>query len=273
LEVVYKMNIIHNLVIPKESLFMKLFSIILLFIFNSIHSQTFEGELSYSAKMDGYIIYKSDTLKFKDLKDKMIQKGEYFDSLNIKISDLGYVKKINNGKNETIILNFNEKKKYIITEKELTVDDLNYRNIYNRQSGADYSYNEIIELSQKDTIIKLNNTEIKANRITVKKKYSKEIYLISDDFLKLPVKRNILINEVNQIYDKEVEDLIGSNLILKYTMTTTMLGYMNIDIELTKIEEKEIPMTNLEIPKFIEDKDYKRINKDSERFKFYKIVN
>lgn len=252
---------------------MKLFSIILLITFNSIHSQNFEGELSYNAKMDGYIIYKSDTLKFKDLKDKMIQKGEYFDSLNIKINDLGYVKKINNGKNETVILNFNEKKKYIITEKELTVDDLNFRNIYNKQSGADYSHNEIIDLRQKDTIIKLNNTKIKVNKITVKKKYSKEIYLISHDFLKLPVKRNILISEDNQIYDKEVEDLIGSNLILKYTMTTTLLGYMIVDIELSKIEQKEIPISNFEIPKHIEDKELKKINKDSERFKFYKIVN
>ena len=92
---------------------MKLFLIILLFAFNSIQSQNFEGELNYTAKMDGYVIYKSDTLKFKDVKDKMIKKGEYFDSLDIKINDLGYVKKINNGKNETVILNFNEKKKYI----------------------------------------------------------------------------------------------------------------------------------------------------------------
>ena len=252
---------------------MKLFSIILLFVFNSIQCQNFEGELSYTAKMDGYVIYKSDTLKFKDLKDKMIQKGEYFDSLNIKINDLGYVKNINNGKNETVILNFNEKKKYIITEKELTVDDLNFRNIYNRQLGADYSHNEIIELTQNDTVIKFNNAEIKVNKITVKKKYSNEIYLISDDFLKLPVKRNILISEDNQIYDKEVEDLIGSNLILKYTMTTTLLGHMIVDIELTKIEEKKIPMANFEIPKHIEDKELKKINKDSERFKFYKIVN
>ena len=252
---------------------MKLFSIILLFVFNSIQCQNFEGELSYTAKMDGYVIYKSDTLKFKDLKDKMIQKGEYFDSLNVKINDLGYVKKINNGKNETVILNFNEKKKYIITEKELTVDDLNFRNIYNRQLGADYSHNEIIELTQNDTVIKFNNAEIKVNKITVKKKYSNEIYLISDDFLKLPVKRNILISEDNQIYDKEVEDLIGSNLILKYTMTTTLLGHMIVDIELTKIEEKKIPMANFEIPKHIEDKELKKINKDSERFKFYKIVN
>jgi hypothetical protein len=252
---------------------MKLFSIILLFAFYSIQAQNFEGELCYSAKMDGYVIYKSDTLKFKDLKDKMIQKGEYFDSLDIKINDLGYVKKINNGKNETVILNFNEKKKYIITEKELTVDDLNFRNIYNRQLGADYSHNEIIELTQNDTIITFNNNAIKANRIKVKKKYSKEIYLISDNFLKLPVKRNILISEDNQIYDNEVEEIIGSNLILKYTMTTTMLGYMNIDIELIKIEEMEIPISNLEIPKHIEDKECKKINKDSERLKFYKIVN
>jgi hypothetical protein len=86
---------------------MKLFSIILLFVFNSIQSQNFQGELSYTAKMDGYVIYKSDTLKFKDLKDKMIQKEEYFDSLNVKINDFVYVKKINNGKNETVILNFN----------------------------------------------------------------------------------------------------------------------------------------------------------------------
>lgn len=252
---------------------MKLFLILLLFAFNSIHSQNFEGQLSYNAKMDGYVIYKSDTLKFKDIKDIMIKKGENFDSLSIKINDLGYVKKINNGKNETVILNFNEKKKYIITEKELTVDDLNFRNIYNRQSGADYSHNKIIELTQTDTIIKFNNTEIKANWITVKKKYSKEIFLVSDNFIKLPVKRNILINEDNQIYDKEVEDLIGSNLILKYTVTTTLLGCMNIDIELSKIEQKEIPISNFEIPKHIEDKEYKKINKGSERFKFYKIVN
>ena len=252
---------------------MKLFSIILLFVFNAIQSQNFEGELSYSAKMDGYVIYKSDTLKFKDLKDKMIQKGEYFDSLNIKINDFGYVKKINNGKNETVILNFNEKKKYIITENELTIDDLNFRNIYDRQLGLDYSHNEIIELTQNDTIIKFNNNAIKANSITVKKKYSKEIYLISNDFLKLPEKRNILIIEDNQVYDKEVEDLLGSSLILKYTMTTTILGYMIVDIVITKIEEKEIPMSDFEIPKHIEDKEYKRINKDSERFKFYKIVN
>ena len=252
---------------------MKLFSIILLFAFNSIQSQNFEGELIYSAKMDGCVIYKSDTLKFKDLKDKMIQKGEYFDSLNIKINDLGYVKKINNGKDETVILNFNEKKKYIITEKELTVDDLNFKNIYNRQLGSDYSHNEIIELTQNDTVIKFNNAEIKVNKITVKKKYSKEIYLISHDFLKLPVKRNILISEDNQIYDKEVEDMIGSNLILKYTMTSTLSGYMIVDIELSKIEQKEIPISNFEIPKHIEDKKLKKINKDSERFKFYKIVN
>ena len=252
---------------------MKLFSIILLFVFNAIQSQNFEGELSYSAKMDGYVIYKSDTLKFKDLKDKMIQKGEYFDSLNIKINDFGYVKKINNGKNETVILNFNEKKKYIITENELTIDDLNFRNIYDRQLGLDYSHNEIIELTQNDTIITFNNNAIKANSITVKKKYSKEIYLISNDFLKLPEKRNILIIEDNQVYDKEVEDLLGSSLILKYTMTTTILGYMIVDIVITKIEEKEIPMSDFEIPKHIEDKEYKRINKDSERFKFYKIVN
>lgn len=252
---------------------MKLFSIILLFVFNAIQSQNFEGELSYSAKMDGYVIYKSDTLKFKDLKDKMIQKGEYFDSLNIKINDFGYVKKINNGKNETVILNFNEKKKYIITENELTIDDLNFRNIYDRQLGLDYSHNEIIELTQNDTIITFNNNAIKANSITVKKKYSKEIYLISNDFLNLPEKRNILIIEDNQVYDKEVEDLLGSSLILKYTMTTTILGYMIVDIVITKIEEKEIPMSDFEIPKHIEDKEYKRINKDSERFKFYKIVN
>ena len=252
---------------------MKLFLIILLFAFNSIQSQSFEGELSYSVKMDGYVIYKSDTLKFKDLKDKMIQKGDYFDSLKIKINDLGYVKKINNGKNETVILNFNEKKKYIITEKELTIDDLNFRNIYNRKLVTDYIHDEIIELTQNDTIIKFNNAEIKANRITIKKKYSKEIYLISDDFLKLPVNRNILINEDDQIYDKELEDLIGSNIILKYTMTTTMLGYMIVDIELSKIQQKEIPISNFEIPKHIEDKEYKKINKDSKRFKFYKIVN
>ena len=61
--------------------------------------------------MDGFTIYKSDTLKFKEIKAKMIKKGQYFDSLNIKIKDLGYIKKINNGKNEIIILNFNEKKK------------------------------------------------------------------------------------------------------------------------------------------------------------------
>ena len=252
---------------------MKLFLIILLFAFNSIQSQSFEGELSYSVKMDSYVIYKSDTLKFKDLKDKMIQKGDYFDSLKIKINDLGYVKKISNGKNETVILNFNEKKKYIITEKELTIDDLNFRNIYNRKLVTDYSHDEIIELTQNDTIIKFNNTEIKANRITIKKKYSKEIYLISDDFLKLPVNRNILINEDDQIQDKELEDLIGSNIILKYTMTTTMLGYMIVDIELSKIQQKEIPISNFEIPKHIEDKEYKKINKDSKRFKFFKIVN
>lgn len=252
---------------------MKLFSIFLLFAFYSIQSQNFEGELNYSFKMDGFTIYKSDTLKFKEIKAKMIKKGQYFDSLNIKIKDLGYIKKINNGKNEIIILNFNEKKKYIISEKELTVDDLNFRNIYNRQLGIDYNHNKIIELTQNDTIIEFNNTEIKANRIIVKKKYSKEVYLISNYFLKLPVKRNILISEDNQIYDKEVEDLIGSNLILKYTMTTTLLGYMIVDIELSKIEQKEIPISNFEIPKHIEDKEYKKINKDSERFKFYKIAN
>ena len=249
---------------------MKLFSIILLFAFNSIQAQSFEGELSYSVKMDGYVIYKSDTLQ---LKDRMIQKGDYFDSLKIKINDLGYIKKINNGKNETVILNFNEKKKYIITENELTVDDLNYRNIYIRQSGSDYSHNAIIKLTQNDTIIKFKNTDIKVNRITVKKKHSEEIYLVSDDFLKLPVKRNILINEDNQIYDNEVEEIIGSNLILKYTMTTTLLGYMIVDIELSKIDQKEIPIFNFEIPIHIEDKELKKINKDSERFKFYKIVN
>ncbi|MDP5096366.1 MAG: hypothetical protein NWP90_01560, partial [Flavobacterium sp.] len=126
--------------------------------------------------MDGFTIYKSDTLKFKEIKAKMIKKGQYFDSLNIKIKDLGYIKKINNGKNEIIILIFNEKKKYIISEKELTVDDLNFRNIYNRQLGIDYNHNKIIELTQNDTIIEFNNTEIKANRIIVKKKYSKEVY-------------------------------------------------------------------------------------------------
>ena len=215
---------------------MKLFSIILLFAFNSIQSQNFEGELIYSAKMDGYVIYKSDTLKFKDLKDKMIQRGDYLDSLKIKINDLGYVKKINNGKNETVILNFNEKKKYIIAEKELTVDDLNFRNIYNTKLVTDYSHDEIIELTQNDTIINFNNAEIKANRITIKKKYSKEIYLISDDFLKLPVNRNILINEDDQIYDKELEDLIGSNIILKHTITTTMLGYMIVGRNLWKAD-------------------------------------
>jgi hypothetical protein len=79
---------------------MKLFSIFLLFAFYSIQSQNFEGELNYSVKMDGFTIYKSDTLKFKEIKAKMIKKGQYFDSLNIKIKDLGYIKKINNGKNK-----------------------------------------------------------------------------------------------------------------------------------------------------------------------------
>jgi len=82
-----------------------------------------------------------------------------------------------------------------------------------------------------------------------------------------------LINEDNQIYDNEVEEIIGSNLILKYTMTTTLLGYMIVDIELSKIDQKEIPIFNFEIPIHIEDKELKKINKDSERFKFYKIVN
>jgi len=82
-----------------------------------------------------------------------------------------------------------------------------------------------------------------------------------------------LINEDNQIYDNEVEEIIGSNLILKYTMTTTLLGYMIVDIELSKIVQKEIPIFNFEIPIHIEDKELKKINKDSERFKFYKIVN
>jgi len=71
----------------------------------------------------------------------------------------------------------------------------------------------------------------------------------------------------------ELEDLIGSNIILKHTITTTMLGYMIVDIELSKIQQKEIPISNFEIPKHIEDKEYKKNNKDSERFKFYKIVN
>ena len=82
-----------------------------------------------------------------------------------------------------------------------------------------------------------------------------------------------MINEDDQIYDKELEDLIGSNIILKHTITTTMLGYMIVDIELSKIQQKEIPISNFEIPKHIEDKEYKKINKDSKRFKFYKIVN
>lgn len=82
-----------------------------------------------------------------------------------------------------------------------------------------------------------------------------------------------MINEDNQIYDNEVEEIIGSNLILKYTMTTTLLGYMIVDIELSKIDQKEIPIFNFEIPIHIEDKELKKINKDSERFKFYKIVN
>ena len=82
-----------------------------------------------------------------------------------------------------------------------------------------------------------------------------------------------MINEDNQIYDNEVEEIIGSNLILKYTMTTTLLGYMIVDIELSKIVQKEIPIFNFEIPIHIEDKELKKINKDSERFKFYKIVN
>lgn len=220
--------------------------------------------------MDGYMIYKSDTLQ---LKDEMIKKGDYFDSLNININYLGYTKKINNGKNETVILNFNEKKKYTISEKDLTVDDLNFRNIYNRKLGEDYSYNKIIDITKSDTVIIFNNIEIKASRIAVKKKYSEEIYLISDNFLKLPVNRNILINEDEQIYDKELEDLIGCNIILKYTMTTTMLGYMIIDIELSKIEEKLIPMSNFEIPKYKEDNKSRKINKVSERYKFYKILN
>ena len=147
--------------------------------------------------------------------------------------------------------------------------------IINFLNLSEEKYMNILEYRNQEYIrnVSLNTNYISIEEFSNNINELKKIYLISDDFLKLPVKRNILINEVNQIYDKEVEDLIGSNLILKYTMTTTMLGYMNIDIELTKIEEKEIPMTNLEIPKFIEDKDYKRINKDSERFKFYKIVN
>lgn len=249
---------------------MKICCLFFLVVFNFVQGQNFEGELNYSVKMDGYMIYKSDTLQ---LKDEMIKKGDYFDSLNININYLGYTKKINNGKNETVILNFNEKKKYTISEKDLTVDDLNFRNIYNRKLGEDYSYNKIIDITKSDTVIIFNNIEIKASRIAVKKKYSEEIYLISDNFLKLPVNRNILVNEEEQIYDKELEDLIGCNIILKYTMTTTMLGYMIIDIELSKIEEKLIPMSNFEIPKYKEDNKSKKINKVSERYKFYKILN
>lgn len=249
---------------------MKLYHLFFLVVFNFVQGQNFEGELNYSVKMKGYVIYKSDTLQ---LKDEVIKKGDYFDSINININYLGYIKKINNGKNETVILNFNEKKKYMISEKDLTVDDLNFRNIYNRKLGEDYSYNKIIDITKNDTIIIFNSIEIKASRIAVKKKYSEEIYIISDNFLKLPVNRNILINEEDQIYDKELEDLIGSNIILKYTMTTTMLGYMVVDIELSKMEEKSIPMSYFEIPKYKEDNKSRKINKVSERYKFYKILN
>ena len=43
---------------------------------------------------------------------------------------------------------------------------------------------------------------------------------------------------------------------------------MIVDIELSKIEKKEIPISYFEIPKHIEDKEKKKINKDSKRFKF-----
>lgn len=249
---------------------MKLSFLLFFVSINLIQSQNFEGELNYSVKMDGYVIYNSDTLQ---LKSKMIEKGDYFDSITIKINDSGYTKEVNNGRNEKIILNFGEKKKFIITDRELTIDDLNFRNIYDRISGQNYSYDKIIELKQIDTIIQFNTLSIKASKIIVRKKYSTEIYLVSENFSKLPVKRNILINEDDQVYHKEVEDLIGANILLKYQMISTFLGYMSVDIDLQKIEEMEITSSNFKIPKYIEDKKLKKVNKDSERFKFYKIVN
>jgi hypothetical protein len=249
---------------------MKLSFLLFLVTINLIQSQNFEGELNYSVKMDGYVIYDSDTLP---LKSKMIEKGDYFDSIRIKINHLGYIKELNNGKNEKIILNFIEKKKFIITDRELTIDDLSFKNIYDRISGQDFSLSKIIELIQTDTIIQFNNQSTNASKIIVRKKYSTEIYLISEAFSKLPVKRNILIKEEDQVYDKEVEDLIGANILLKYQISSTFFGYINVEIDLQRIEGMEITLSNFEIPKYIEDKKLKKINKDSERFKFSKILN
>jgi hypothetical protein len=249
---------------------MKLSFLLFIATINLIQSQNFEGELNYSVKMDGFVISDSDTLP---LKSKMIEKGDYFDSIHIKINDSGYIKEVNNGKNEKIILNFSEKKKFIITDRELTIDDLSFKNIYDRISGQNYSHNKIIELKQTDTIIQFNNLSTKASKILVRKKYSTEIYVICETFSKLPVKRNILIKEEDQVYDKEVEDLIGLNILLKYQMSSTFFGSINVEVDLQKIVEMEITSSNFEIPKYIEDKKLKKINKDSERFKFYKIVH
>jgi hypothetical protein len=251
--------------------FKNYFTYFLFFIVNFLQGQNFEGQLNYSIEMDGYIVYKSDTLS---IKDRLKKKGEYFDSLQLIINDLGYVKTINNGKKEKYILNFKEQKKYIISEKELIIDDLNFRNLYNRNSTSiELEFDKIIETKRTDTLINFNSKIIKAEKIVVKKKYAKEIYLVSDELPKLPVDRNVLVAEDSQVYENPVLDIINSRIIIEYEMEQNVIGYSKINIKLNNMLQRKVLDDELSIPKHVETKELKKINKDSERFKFYKILN
>ena len=242
---------------------------ILLFAFlssisNFVNGQNFEGEVVYSKKtVGGFKVNGNDI----NVNDEAIKRGEYYNTTRISIKGENYKKTKNKSFKEHVYFDLSNKKSAQLEEnkEKIFVDDLSYLNLINRECNT---IGTIKNIEISDTIISKFN--LSCNQLIVKGELGIEKYIFSDELPKLDFNRNILLTEDCQIYSKEISKLINHSILISYE-----LDIMNIStiLSLEEFTEKEIKISEVEIPSFKEKKKDRKFNKFSGRVKRYSLIN
>lgn len=248
-----------------RSLFLKIIIVGILCSFsNGVSAQNFEGELIYSFKVSGEFSVAGEEYK---VKDQMIKRGEFYDSLTILYKGNQYKKTKNKKEQELNYFNLNEKRSAVIFDdkKEIIIDDLSFNNLINqpcRKIGA------IQNVEVSDTTLLAFNLPCKY--IVIIGEYGNEKYIIAEDFPKLSVNRNILQDEGCQVYSEDFSKLINNSILIFYEIEA-----MNVvaTYSLVVHTPKELNQSEVDIPAYKEKRRNKRFNKFSQRFKTYTLVN
>lgn len=225
--------------------------------------QYFEGELVYEVRRSGEMKVMDSTISYEQASK---ERSDYFETLSIVIKGSNFTKIFDmQPASQDIVLGV-EKKKYTIKEKELTIDDLSYEGLFDRQTTY---FGEVIDYRVSDT---LHGTS-PAKKLVVERSYAKETYVFSDYIPPLSFKRNLLNVEECQVYDAPLSAIIGHNVLLMYTVEPgANKNNIKTTFTLASFRTYKVQDSVFEIPEHKSEKGFRSYNRKKGRFKFYEII-